>query len=179
MFFEYLGYAVFSCIVPIMYLVILFFAFFIIRAAPSKELKFRSIVGVLGGVLLSLAFVIVDLTATGFAELSVDPSNIVVVIPVGIVSAIFGFIILLAIDLFMKKGAASFVVFFIVTVSLVSGYFLIRATNLKAVISLSTVMFLLGNVIYIMMNFSIVRSFLNFTNTSVDKKPEDSRWKVS
>lgn len=125
------------------------------------ELRIRSLIGVLGGILLALAFVIVDVTATGFAELAVDPTNIFIVVPFGIVSAIVGFFILFAIDIFLRRGAAAFVVFFIVWVSLVSAYFLIRASELRSIISLSTVTFLLGNVIYILMNFSFVKRFFN------------------
>jgi len=177
MFFDIVQTVVFSCIVPVMYLIILLFAFLLIRGAPNIELRIRSLVGVLGGILFALAFVIVDVTATGFAEWSVDPTNVFIVVPFGIVSAIIGFFILFAIDIFLRRGAAAFVVFFIVWVSLVSGYFLIRASELRSIISLSTITFLLGNVVYVLMNFSFVKRFFNLAG-SVEDKTDNQRWKL-
>lgn len=177
MFFNILQSLVFFCVVPIMYLFILLFAFLIIRGAPTIELRVRTLVGVLGGVLFALAFIIVDLTATGFASLSVDTTNVFFVVPFGIFSAILGFFILLGIDVFLRRGAASFVVFFMVWVSVVSAYFLIRASELRSVISLSTVTFLLGNVIYVLMNFNFVKRFLNLASSTNDAN-DNQRWKL-
>ncbi|MBW7943296.1 MAG: hypothetical protein H3C64_13150 [Candidatus Kuenenia stuttgartiensis] len=177
MFLDVLQAVVFSCVVPLMYVIILVFAFLLIRRAPTMELRIRSLVGVLGGILLALAFVIVDVTATGFAESSVDPTNVFIVVPFGIVSAIVGFFILFAIDIFLRRGAAAFVVFFIVWVSLVSAYFLIRASELRSIISLSTVTFLLGNVVYVLMNFSFVKRFFGLASSAEDKT-DNQRWKL-
>lgn len=178
MFFSILEVAVYYCVVPIMYLFILLFALLLIRRAPTIDLRIRSFVGVLGGMLLALAFIIVDITATGFSELSVDPSNVFIVVPFGIASAVLGFVVLLAIDIFLRKGAAAFVVFFIVWVSLVSAYFLIRASELRSIISLSTVTFLFGNVLYVLTNFSFVKRFLQLTNSSAESTSVDSRWQL-
>lgn len=177
MFLDVLQAVVFSCIIPVMYLIILLFAFLLIRGTPTMELRIRSLVGVLGGILFALAFIIVDVTATGFAGWAADPTNVFIVVPFGIASAIVGFFILFAIDVFLRRGAAAFVVFFIVWVSLVSAYFLIRASELRSIISLSTVTFLLGNVIYVLMNFSFVKRFFNLASSAEDKT-DNQRWKL-
>lgn len=177
MFLNIVQTVVLSCVIPVMYLIILLFAFLVIRGAPTIELRIRSFVGVLGGILFALAFVIVDVTATGFANWAIDPTNVLIVVPFGVVSAIVGFVVLFAIDIFLRRGAAAFVVFFMIWVSLVSAYFLIRASELRGVISLSTVTFLLGNVIYVLMNFSFVKRFFHLASSTEDKN-DNQRWKL-
>jgi hypothetical protein len=168
-FLTILQLLVFSCLIPAMYMIIILFAVIVIRRAPTVELRIRSLVAVLGAILFALAFVIVDMTATGLArQWPIDPTNIFVVIPVGIVSAIVGFFVLFATDIFLRRGAAAFVVFFLVWISLVSAYFLIRAAELRGIISLSVVAFLFGNIVYILANFGFVKRFFQLTNSAED-----------
>jgi hypothetical protein len=168
---------VFSCAVPLVYIFIILFVIFLVRAAKD-ELRIRSYFGIFAGILGALAFLILDITTTGLAELSIDPTNVLVVLPFGLIGSIIGFIILLMIDIFLRRGAISFVVLFIVWAGAVSAYFLIRATELKGIISISTVSFLFGNIVYIMANFGIIRSVFNLAGSETENKGEKNRWAI-
>ncbi|MCL4273069.1 MAG: TIR domain-containing protein [Anaerolineales bacterium] len=168
---------VFLFVIPVIYLVILWFAFQVVIKSSTIELRIRAMVAGLGGILFALAFIILDVTTTGVAGLSVDATSIYVVIPFGIVSAVIGFFVLFATDLFLRRGASAFVVFFIVWLSLISAYLLIRAPELRGVIALSTVSFLFGNTVYLLVNFSFVKKFFQMAS-SLEDKTDENRWKL-
>jgi len=175
-FFQFLVYFI---AIPIVYIFMIAMIIFLIIIAKNVKTRWLSIVGVFGGILFALIFVILDVTTTGLADLSIDPTNILVVSPFAVIGLVAGFFTLLVIDLFVAKKLISFVVFSITWTTAVSGYFLIIATDLRGVVAISTVAFLLGIVVYVMFFFERVLKFFKFgSGIQIIDEEKDERWSI-
>lgn len=168
---------VYYFIVPLMYLLIVGTAVVLVVKAKTREMRARTILGAFGGLLFALVFIILDITTTGIASLTVDPRNFYAVVPFALIGGIFGFFLLFIIDLLLQKGAVAFVVLFLISASAVSAYFLITASEMRSIISVVTIMFVFGNVVYVLMNFRMISRALG-TSDKEEVPEATSRWKI-
>lgn len=149
--FLILQFIVFAILIPIIYCFILMFDILLLMKSRTLVARWRSLAGMVAGFLISVTIILLDQFYGPLFNFSEQPNNINSVWPLSVIFTIIGFVILLIIDFLLGRGFAPFVILVTTVVVFVSSYYLITRSENRIAITMSTLGFVIGQIIYFMM----------------------------
>lgn len=151
-------FVVYFFILPIIYILMMLFDFNLVRRAESQTQRLRMLFGVVAGVLVAVIVMLLDQTTNLFRISTLpDPTKIDQVGPYVGIAFLVGLLLMLLIHLLLKaQQVLSFIVMFTILAMVVSLYFLLTMSDIRSIVAVSSLGFLVGIIIYFMLVPSIV-----------------------
>ncbi len=144
---QIVNFFVFFIVVPIIYTVILLFDIVLIARSKTLENRWRNIAGVLVGFLVAVVFILLDQNFKPIIPRSVN-DDFELAWSYAIIFGIVGFLVLLGIDLLLKRGVVAFVIIFTFAGVILSAYFLLSLSAIRTTTAVTTIGFLIGVILY-------------------------------
>jgi hypothetical protein len=143
-------FLVFYVIVPVIYIAILAFDTILIIRASTLTNRWRGLAAILAGFLTSAVIILLDQVYGGLFSKMPPIESLEQVWPAAVIMVLVGFFLLLIIDLLLRKGVVPFVILFTVAGVMVSGYYLLTLTQLRTLMAVGAIGFVVGTLIYFM-----------------------------
>ncbi len=166
-----LQFLVYFLFIPVIYLAILVFDFFLITRATTLIQRWQSLAGILAGLLLSLMVIIIDQFYGPLIPRQPESYNINSIWQLIIITFIIGFIVMLLTEPLIRHGVGTFVILFNIMGLVTLTYFLATLTEIRPVVAIGTIGILLGVITYFMLfPVRIVDSIRNLHEIDVEEE---------
>lgn len=149
--FQIIQFVVFALIVPLIYIALIAFDVLLVIKASNLQNRYRGLGGFMLGLLITIVIILLDQAFGGLIKESPAPLELDTVWPIAVILTVIGFVVLLAIDLLLRRGVIPFIIAFTVCGMLISGYYLLTLTQLRTATAVGAIGFMIGIIIYFIM----------------------------